>query len=50
MKETENNKTIEEKAERKNFFNARNIIIIILTTLATGALMYVTFKFILDMD
>lgn len=50
MAETQNNKTIEEKSESKNFFNKRNIIIIIITSLLSIGLVAVTVLFIIDMD
>ncbi|XQP55423.1 MAG: hypothetical protein ACOQNV_01520 [Mycoplasmoidaceae bacterium] len=50
MAEMQNNKTIEEKSENKNFFNKRNIIIIILTTLLSIGLLVLTVLFIIDMN
>lgn len=44
-----NVKTIEEKAN-KNFFNKRNIILIILTSLISLGLVFVTVMFIMDMN
>lgn len=42
--------TIEEKAESKSFFNKRNMVIIILTSLLSLALVVVTVLFIMDMS
>lgn len=43
-------KTIDEKAEHKSFFNTRNIVIIIITSLLSIALVALTIIFILDMN
>lgn len=43
-------KTIDEKADHKSFFNTRNVVIIIITSLLSIALVALTIIFILDMN
>lgn len=50
MDSIQNNSTLEEKSEHKNFFSKRNIILIIITTVLSLGLMAVTVLFIIDMN